>query len=473
MTLWKWTAAEIAEAIRLKRVSCREVVQAHLDRIEAVNATVNAVTLVLAEEALAAAEAADAAIAAEAAVGPLHGVPITIKENVDLAGSATTQGLPSLKDAVPERDAPVVAHLKRAGAIPIGRTNLPDYALRWHTDNALWGATLNPWHPGLTPGGSSGGDAAALATGMTPLGLGNDMGGSVRYPAQCCAVLGIRPSLGRASSICTALFPYSPTFYEQVASVNGPMARTVRDLRLALEAMSPRDPADPWWLPAPWLGTDRPKPIRVAVTYDAAGAGIDPAVAEGVRKAADALEAAGYAVEERDPPELERTSEVIQRISNEEIRGYLPDILPDISVDARAMLEGMLDQQSAGLADYIAAIGERHRIARLWSLFMEDCPLVLGPVSTWAPFVVGFDLGGREEVQRFIRSIALTEACNLLGLPALALPVGVADGVPQGVQLVAPLFHEPLCFEAAEAIEQALGTFTPIEPRAAPDSSAP
>jgi amidase len=169
--LWRLGVTDLVRAIREKTVSSHDVVQSHLNRIEAVNAEVNAVTVVLAEEALQAADEADNALAKGVSLGPLHGIPMTIKENIDLKGSATSQGVVAMKDALPLQDAPHVSHLKRAGVIPIGRTNLPDFGLRWHTDNALRGATRNPWNRLRTPGGSSGGEAVAIATGMSPLGM--------------------------------------------------------------------------------------------------------------------------------------------------------------------------------------------------------------------------------------------------------------------------------------------------------------
>ena len=462
--LWQWGAAELAAAIRARRVSCREVVQAHLDRIDAVNPQVNAVTVVLADGALRAADQADRQVAAGRALGPLHGVPFTIKENIDLAGSATTQGVVELKDAMPVADAPVVAHLKRAGAIPIGRTNLPEFGLRWHTDNDLRGATLNPWDPSRTPGGSSGGDAAAIATGMSPLGIGNDMAGSLRYPAQCCGITALRPSLGRLSRIETSIFPDPPKFYEQIASVNGPMARHVKDLRLALNVMSRPDATDPWWIPAPLLGSRMPGPIRVALTTDPTGDGVTPAVEAGIRKAAEILADAGYVIDEIDPPCLDQSTEVIGKICDMEIQGYLPEILPMMSADGRTALEVMVGDTAPDLAAYMAAIARRHSIARDWNLFMQGLPLVLGPISTVGPFQVGADLA-TDSAKRFMRSIALTEVCNLLGLPSLAVPVQVADGLPQAVQLIGPRYYEDLCFDAGEIIEQEQGIFTPIEPR--------
>ncbi|HEX6031924.1 MAG TPA: amidase family protein, partial [Tepidiformaceae bacterium] len=233
--LWRLGAADLATLIRTKEVKSREVVSAHLDRIAAVNPKVNAVTVVLADAALAAADAADRAVAAGSEVGALHGVPMTVKENIDVAGSATTQGIVAMAEAVPPMDAPHIAQLKAAGAIPMARTNLPDFGLRWHTDNALRGATKNPWDASRTPGGSSGGEAVALATGMTPLGMGNDYGGSLRWPSQCAGTAALKPTLGRVAQ-ASALAPEEATITLQMFAVEGPMARHVRDLRLAFES---------------------------------------------------------------------------------------------------------------------------------------------------------------------------------------------------------------------------------------------
>jgi len=429
---------------------------------------VNAVTVVLEEDALRMAAEADKKSAAGEEPGPLHGVPMTFKENIDLVGSATTHGIVDLIDSMPQTDAPVVSHLKQAGAIPIGRTNLPDYGLRWHTCNDLRGATLNPWDPSRTPGGSSGGEAAAIATGMSPLGVGNDMGGSVRYPSQCCGITALKPTFGRVSRIATSIFPDPPLYYEQVACVNGPMARHVEDLRLALDIMSQPDPRDPLWTPASRLGSTMPGPVKVALTIDPTGHGSSAVVAQGVRKAADVLANAGYVIEEIDPPAVGESAQIIQQISDMEIKSYLPDILPSISREAKTVLERIIGDTKPDLPTYMKAIAERYRIAREWNLFMERYPLVLGPVSTLQPFKVGYDLAGPEQLHHFIRSMRLTEICNLLGLPSVATPVQVVDGLPQGVQLIGPRYHEDLCFDAAEIIEQQQGVLTPIEPRDTP-----
>jgi len=266
--LWRCSAGKLAKAIRGKTVSSREVVEAHLDRIATVNPAVNAITVVFADQALVAADAADRTITSADEVGPLHGIPITVKENFDVAGSATTHGVVSRKAAIADCDAPVIRHLKDAGAIILGRTNMPDFGMRWHTDNDLHGATINPWNPLRTPGGSSGGEAAALATGMSPLGIGNDMGGSTRQPTVNCGITGLRPSTGRVSRTMYSISDTQPMFYEQIACVNGPMARHVCDLRLALQIMSRPDPTDPMWTPATAPPAPEAGGMRVGLVTD-------------------------------------------------------------------------------------------------------------------------------------------------------------------------------------------------------------
>jgi len=271
--LWRLSAVELAEAIRRKDVSCRDAIASVLARIDETNPRVNALPEVLADEAVAAADAADRALARGEQIGPLHGVPVTTKVNVDQAGRATTNGVVALRDLVAASDSPPVANLTRAGAVVIGRSNTPAFSLRWFTDNDLHGRTLNPWNPGVTPGGSSGGAAAAVALGMGPIAHGNDYGGSIRYPAWACGVVGLRPTVGRVPA-------YNETANEergissQLMSVQGPLTRTVADARLALAVMAEGDPRDPLWVPAPSNDPDDGRPLKVALfrrhaAYDA------------------------------------------------------------------------------------------------------------------------------------------------------------------------------------------------------------
>ena len=194
--LWRKGALELAGLIKARQVSSREVVEAHLRRIDEVNPRLNAVVRRLDESALAAADVADRAVAAGSPLGLLHGVPVTVKENIDVAGTPTTQAVVALAEAVSPMDAPLVERVRAAGAIPIGRTNLPDLGLRVTTESSLHGVTHNPWHPNRTAGGSSGGEGSALASGMSPLGFGNDIGGSLRNPATCCGITSIKPTTG-------------------------------------------------------------------------------------------------------------------------------------------------------------------------------------------------------------------------------------------------------------------------------------
>ncbi len=464
MELWRMGACELAEAIRAKEVSSSEVVEAHLARIEAVNPEVNAVTVVLADQARAAADAADRAVASGSELGPLHGVPMTVKENIDLAGSATTQGLVAMKDAVPAIDAPHMTQMKAAGAIPIGRTNLPDVGLRYHTDNALRGATKNPWDSGRTAGGSSGGEAAALATGMSPLGMGNDYGGSLRWPAQCCGVSSLRTTLGRVPK-ASALPPEDSAITSQLFSVHGPMARHVRDLRVALGCMSGDDPRDPWWTPAPPAGPDGPR--RVAVTVDPAGEGVDPDIAAGIRKAAEALGDAGYEIEEVEPPLVGEGRDLFAQLITAELRLTLYPLLKNVaSADALRFLELSFEcVPQLDFAGYMTAFARRSAIARAWRQFHARYPIVLGPVVTMKPFPVGFDVAGPKEFNTVMTAFRLTGLVNLLGLPAAVVPVGVADGLPQAVQIIGDRYREDRCLDVAEAIESRFGVIAPIDPR--------
>lgn len=319
------SAMEIAAAIRSRQVTSREVIEAHLRRIEEMNPAVNAVPVVLGEQALDAARAADRAVAAGERLPPLHGVPFTIKGNIDLAGTPTTHGIRALAAAYPAEDAPVVQRMRAAGAIPVGHTNLPDFAIGWHTDSELWGATVNPWDRSRTPGASSGGEAAALATGMTPLGFGNDTLGSLRWPAQCCGVTALKPTLGRIPH-ATTVEPVDAPISNQLLGVNGPMARRVADLRAALAATAGVTWRDPWTVPAPLRGPAPARPVRAAVVADPAEQGTASQVRDGVRAAARALADAGYDVEYAEPPSIVQAARTHLDIFLPRVRALWPAI---------------------------------------------------------------------------------------------------------------------------------------------------
>jgi amidase len=463
--IWQLSATELAQRMARRELSSAEVVDAHLARIDAVNPALNAVVKILADEARAAAAVADRRLAAGEAVGPLHGVPFTVKENIDMAGLPTTWGVPALAKAVVPADAPVVERMRAAGAIPIGRTNLPDMALRVHTDSSLHGLTRNPWHPGRTAGGSSGGEAAALASGMSPIGLGNDIGGSLRNPANACGIASIRPSAGRVPD--AGYVPAEDRMLAvQLMNVQGPMARRVADVRLGLRVLMGAHPRDPWSIDAPFDGPVLARPIRVAVLPEPPGGSTDPKVAATVRRAAEALADAGYVVEEISPPRYADAVNCWARFIMGDFGSVLAMLSPMMGADAMAFLDGFnaAVPPLADLAAWSQLMVERDGIARAWSTFMADRPLLLSPTWTQLPFEHGFD-SATPAGAAATKELPVVPA-NLLGLPSACVPAGRDEttGLPIGVLITGRRLREDLCLEAAEAIEARLGVATPIDP---------
>lgn len=456
-------AADLAAAIRERRLSSRDALEALLARIAAINPRVNAISSVLAEEARAAADAADAALARGDVVGPLHGVPVSVKVNIDVAGSPTTSGMPAFADDRPAADAPVVARLRAAGAIPFARTNMPDLGLRWHTASALHGVTVNPWDPARTPGGSSGGEAVGLATGMSPLGLGNDVGGSVRWPSQCCGTAALRPTLGRLPHYASTLPLETPIAFSLFLT-DGPMARHARDLRLALAVCGGESPADPWSVSPAMVPA--PAPLRVAVTTDPGRLGCDAAIAGGVASAADALRDAGCVVDEAEPPSVAEAHELWGSLIGTETQTMVvPIVEPMLAADAMTIIRHLVAGfPTLDLAGYMEGLARRTRIAREWARFFERWDVLLGPVSCAPPFRVGDDVS-RAGMDAVMRGMRLVTTCNLLGLPAAVVPVGTAGGLPLAVQLIGGRHRDERCLAAAEAIEARRGVLTPIDPR--------
>ncbi|WP_053227372.1 amidase family protein [Solirubrobacter soli] len=431
------SAAELARAIAAGERSARDVVQAHLDRIDEVNPTLNAVTVTLADEALAAADAADASVARGGPLPPLLGVPFTVKENIDVAGTVTSMGL---RGGVPAtRDAPHIAHLRAAGAIPIARTNLPDLALRWHTDNARHGATVNPFDASLSPGGSSGGDAVALASGMAAFAVGSDYGGSLRVPAALAGVYALRPTPGRLAQT----FGAPPLMSRQLMASDGPLARRAEDLLLLLTAMGQPDARDPRFTPA--SAAVAQGPIAVVLASDAE------------RMAADALVAAGHEVVEAEAPRVEDAAQLWLDLVSFEVRlGALARLREEGSEGTRRSAEALFALGRTLDGDgYARALGERHLLTAAWSEFFDRHSLLLGPVSTSAPWRVGHDLGGADALRDEWWGFRLTVATACLGLPAVSVPIGFdARGLPLGVQLVGPRWAERALLAVAEAIRR-------------------
>jgi amidase len=462
--LWTREAADLAPLIRSGLVSCREVVADSLARLDAVNPKLNAVVRTLHEEALAEADLADAALRRGDATGPLHGVPVTVKVNTDQRGHPTDNGVIAYRDVIATEDAPVVANLRRAGAIIVGRTNTPCYSMRWFTDNDLHGNTANPWSPRHTPGGSSGGAASATAAGIGAIGQGNDIAGSVRYPAFCCGLVGLRPSFGRIPSFNPSAMA-AQAISAQLMAVQGPLARSVRDARLGFAAMAQPDPRDPRCLP---IGAfpPSPRPLRAAIVADPGGLGVHPAIAAAIRQAGHALEQAGYVVEEIEPPELVYAASLWEKLA-------MPDTIarlePLVAANGDEGIKRGLGFWRAvwperDPAACLAALAERARLLRLWQGFFATYAVAVLPVSTALPFECDEDLRDVATTERIIAAQRGMLAISVLGLPGLSVPTGTAEGLPVGVQIVSGPCREDLCFDAAEIIELHAPMATPIDP---------
>jgi amidase len=397
-------------------------------------------------------------------------VPVAIKVNSDQAGYATTNGVVAFRDNVATTDSPHVANLRQSGAILLGRSNTPAFSYRWFADNDLHGRTLSPWDAARTPGGSSGGASSAVAAGMVPIAHGNDIGGSVRYPAYACGLVGLRPTVGRIAGTYGPQ-DLDPALSVQSMLVQGPLARSVADTRLALRGMTGADPRDPFHVPgAPGVSAaDRPR--RVALVRDHGVATPTAAVNEALDQAARWLTDAGYLVEEVELPVLAEAYRLWYLLCMEEFRQIMPLVeeIGDKGMKQAAAnyyavsAEWWGDQPS--LTDYMNGYARRGSLIRMLGEFMERYSTVLLPVSAEQAFEQDADIASVDSMRRVMAAQASMMAIPVLGFPALSVPTGVTDDLPAGVQLLGRRFDEDGILDAAEVIEARAGTFTPIDPR--------
>jgi amidase len=479
------SAAALVAAIKGREISSTELLDCYLDRIERFNPGLNAVVTLDAERARREAAEADSRLVQGLPVGPLHGLPMTIKDSIATAGMRTTCGAPMLAEYVPDRDADAVARLRNAGAIIVGKTNLPMFAGDCQTYNDVFGTTGNPWDPDRTPGGSSGGAAAAVAAGLTALELGSDLGGSLRIPAHWCGVYTIKPSYG-----IVPVHGHVPPPPGRAAPVEigvlGPLARSAADLELCLPVLAGPDEADAagWRLdlpPAPARGSSE---WRVAIWPDEPRWAPDRAVAERLAVVADALAAAGMHVEQARPVDLDASLDVAQRL----IQGSLAGVVPEpeyAALAARAAGPGPQDQSPpARFARNIAqsarqfsqAKQEQTELRAAWAEFFTRYDVLLTPAmrTTAIPHDHNPDIDARtitvngEQVSyadQFTWLQAVAAAC----LPAVVAPAGLAsDGLPAGVQIVAPYLRDRTAIAFAEVLSDLIGGFTPPPAYATP-----
>src|ERR1700754_2349111 len=385
--LWRLSASEVARLVRTRKVSAREVAEAALQRLDSVNPRINAIVDCRPDQVREQADQVDSMLVRGNDPGPLAGVPITVKINIDQAGFATTDGSRLQENLVAKFNSPVVDNVVRAGAVLLGRSNAPTFALRWFTSNLLYGGTHthNPRDPMLTPGGSTGGGAAGVAAGIGHIALGTDIGGSVRYPAYACGVHGLRPSLGRVP-FYNASWPEA-TIGAQLMHVAGPIARTVEDLRISLAAMSAADPRDPWSVPAPLEGP--PTPLHAALCLRPAGRQVAREVEASVLDTGRRLADAGWTVDEvDDTPPLNESAEVQEWLWLADGFAHLADAAErDGDPGALAVVAAVRPRITTYPADAVArALVQRATVRRQWQLFLNRDAVLLIPVSAELPF---------------------------------------------------------------------------------------
>ena len=449
--LWQLSATEIAGLVKAKEVSASDVCEAALARLEAVNPTINAVVQRTDDDARQAARAVDAAIARGEDPGALAGVPVTIKVNVDQAGYATTNGLNLQADLVATETSPVVDNLTKAGAVVVGRTNTPAFSLRWFTRNGIHGHTRNPVNMALTPGGSSGGAAAAVAAGIGAIGHGSDIGGSVRYPAYACGIQGLRPTLGRIPAVNFS----GPDRHvgAQLMAVSGPLARSVSDLRLGLAAMMAKDLRDPWWTPVPLDVGDYPK--RAALTVAPEGLSVQPAVEAALRAAAERLGDAGWEIVETECPPFREPARLQAQLWLAEFRRAGAKMVEEEADPDSSFVYAQMAKlcPPPTLDDVLDALQRRLSFLRQWNLFLDEHPVLICPVSAELPFADQDDVTSEERFAQIMEAQLTQVGLPLMGLPGLSVATGIDNGVPCGAQLIGGRYREAVLLDAAAEIE--------------------
>jgi Asp-tRNA(Asn)/Glu-tRNA(Gln) amidotransferase A subunit family amidase len=457
----------MAKSVRAREISPVELVEAHLRQVERLNPKLNAFVYVDAEGARRQAREAERAIATNSnaeSLGPLYGVPLSVKSSIDVAGWPCECGSALRKGYIPAEDAPLVARLRAAGAIMLGNTNAPEFLMAYETDNLLYGRTNNPWDLSRTSGGSSGGEAAAIAAGCSAGGVGSDGGGSIRIPAHYTGICGLKPTPGRVPA--TGHYPASAGPFAQLGVV-GPLARTIADVACLFEVMAGPEPGDPASSPVPlrrWHENEIHK-LRIAYFEDDAETPVTEETAAAVRTAAEALRAQGFELESWRPQNLNRVWQLwwnlfgrgVQMAFEPTVEGREGELSPVLQA-WRANVEKHPPLNSR---DWLNTLIGRDALREKLLRQMEQFPILLCPVCA----IPAFRHGEREWTVRgrkveYLKAMSYSQWFNLLGFPAAVLPVGRSpEGLPIGVQIVGRPWEDEAVLAVAEKIEQATGGF--------------
>ncbi|HEY6417770.1 MAG TPA: amidase [Candidatus Binataceae bacterium] len=456
-------ASRLVAMLRARDVSAGEMVSAFLDRIESINPKLNAIVTLAEERAIEEAEESDRRLAGKGEVRPLEGLPITVKDHMMTAGIRSTIGMKIFEHFVPQEDAPTVARLRAAGAVIIAKTNVPEMVLDYDCENPLFGATNNPWNLARVPGGSSGGEAAALASGMSALGLGSDLGGSIRLPAHFCGIAGLKPSWGTVPS--SGLVPPGPAAQPPIAAMGvlGPMARHVDDLTLSYNIIKGPHPSSPYTAPTPIARPDVVdlKKLRCAVFTSGGGIRVASEIREATQRAARALSKRGLAVEEATPP-LEGAGALWTEYMGADGNELLLEVLGDkVHLSRERLRRAFAPGPGKSAAEFFRIAMRRDAWRVELANFMERYPILICP-----PFCTTAFAHGAVEVEidgsRFPYYAAGWPVMwvNLAGLAAAVIPAGQdRDGLPIGVQIVGRAFDEEGVLAVAKVLEQDLGGF--------------
>lgn len=457
------TVEEIARGIREKKFSPVELVGEYLDRIVETHPKLNAFVHADADEARKQARAAEEAVMAGSALGPLHGVPVTIKSCIDVAGWPAAAGSLMRKEYVAKNDAPLVARLRTAGAILLGNTNTPEYLMAYETNNLLSGKTSNPWNLAHSTGGSSGGEAAAIAAGCSAGGVGSDGGGSIRVPAHFCGICGLKPTPGRIPA--TGHFPPGGGAFGWIGAV-GPMARTIADVRALLAVMAGPDAGDALSAPVPLQRIEDAElqRVRIGMLESSALGRPTEETAAAVEKAARILSEQGFAVESKKLSGLDRAIELWWYFFGPAIA----NIIRDSAVGRENLMSPMLKEFVAlataetemNYDEFLHACGERDRLRAGILRQMESVPILISPVSLGAAFKHGEGSWRSEEKECYRDTMRHAQWLNLAGFPGVTVPMGTSsEGLPIGVQVIGRPWEEELALAIAEALERGRGAW--------------